>query len=237
VPRRDIFNDIVEPSITLGSKKQYTVSVSVLIHTAMIAAMLIIPLVAVDELPIPPVTAVFVGAPPTPSPPPPPPKKSQPKPAVQQDASVAPVIAPSTIAAEPVDKDPTAETVGLISGTVAGVTDGIVGVIAEPAPPPPPPTPSTPVHIGGDIKPPVKIKEMKLLYPAIALTTRVQGVVIIEATIGPDGTVQAARVLRSIPLLDQAALDAVRQWQYTATLLNGVPVPVIMTVTVNFTLQ
>ena len=46
-----------------------------------------------------------------------------------------------------------------------------------------------------------------------------------------------ARILRSIPLLDQAALDAVRQWEYSPTLLNGVPVPVIMTVTVNFTLQ
>ena len=62
-----------------------------------------------------------------------------------------------------------------------------------------------------------------------------QGVVIIEATIGPNGKVQEAKVLRSIPLLDAAALDAVRQWEFTPTLLNGVPVPVIMTVTVNFT--
>ena len=70
-----------------------------------------------------------------------------------------------------------------------------------------------------------------------ALEQGVQGVVIIEATIGPDGRVKDAKVLRSIPLLDQAALDAVKQWTFTPTLLNGVPVPVIMTVTVNFTLQ
>ena len=75
------------------------------------------------------------------------------------------------------------------------------------------------------------------VYPPIAQSARVQGVVIIEATIGPDGGVQNARVLRSIPLLDQAALDAVKQWVFTPTLLNGVPVPVIMTVTVQFTLQ
>ena len=75
------------------------------------------------------------------------------------------------------------------------------------------------------------------MYPAIAQSARVQGVVIIEATIGPDGAVQDAKVLRSIPLLDAAALDAVKQWEFTPTLLNGVPVPVIMTVTVNFTLQ
>jgi protein TonB len=78
---------------------------------------------------------------------------------------------------------------------------------------------------------------VKPVYPAIAQSARVQGVVIIEATIGPNGNVQEAKVLRSIPLLDAAALDAVRQWQFTPTLLNGVPVPVIMTVTVNFTLQ
>jgi len=59
-------------------------------------------------------------------------------------------------------------------------------------------------------------------------------VVIVEATIGPDGKVIDAKVLRSIPLLDQAALDAVQQWEYTPVLLNGVPVPVVITVTINF---
>jgi periplasmic protein TonB len=93
------------------------------------------------------------------------------------------------------------------------------------------------VRVGGNIKTPTKVKDVRPVYPAIAQSARVQGVVIIEAVIGPDGHVQDAKVLRSIPLLDAAALDAVKQWQYTPTLLNGVPVPVIMTVTVNFTLQ
>jgi protein TonB len=65
----------------------------------------------------------------------------------------------------------------------------------------------------------------------------VAGIVIVEATISPQGKVTNARVLRGVPLLNDAALDAVRQWEYTPTMLNGVPVPVIMTVTVNFTLQ
>ena len=94
-----------------------------------------------------------------------------------------------------------------------------------------------PVRVGGNIRAPQKTRNVKPVYPQIAQSARVQGVVIIEATIGPTGKVQDARVLRSIPLLDQAALDAVRQWEYSPTLLNGVPVPVIMTVTVNFTLQ
>jgi protein TonB len=71
-------------------------------------------------------------------------------------------------------------------------------------------------------------------YPPIARKARVQGIVILEATIGPRGNVTDVKVLRSIPLLDQAAIDAVKQWVYEPTLVNGVPTGVIMTVTVNF---
>ena len=95
----------------------------------------------------------------------------------------------------------------------------------------------TPVRVGGNIKPPTKITDVRPLYPAEALTARVQGVVILEAIIGTDGNIANARVLRSIPMLDAAALSAVSQWQFTPTQLNGQPVPVAMTVTVNFTLQ
>ena len=71
----------------------------------------------------------------------------------------------------------------------------------------------------------------------MARAARVSGVVILETVIGPDGRVTDVKILRSVPLLDDAALEAVRQWEYTPTLLNGVPVPVIMTVTVNFQLR
>ena len=91
------------------------------------------------------------------------------------------------------------------------------------------------VRVGGRIRAPNKIKDVKPVYPAIAQAAHVTGVVMIEATIGPDGKVIDANVVRSIPMLDQAALDAVRQWEYVPTLLNGVPVPVLMTVTINFT--
>ena len=150
--------------------------------------------------------------------------------------AAAPVEAPKEIKAETGIEQGVKNVVGGVEGgVVGGVTGGIVGGLAE-APPPPPPPPA-PVRVGGNIKQPTKVKDVKPVYPAIAQSARVQGVVIIEATIGPNGAVQEAKVLRSIPLLDAAALDAVRQWQFTPTLLNGVPVPVIMTVTVNFTLQ
>lgn len=93
-----------------------------------------------------------------------------------------------------------------------------------------------PVRVGGSIKAPTQTSKVQPVYPAEALAARVQGIVILEAIIGVDGSVTDTKVLRSVPLLDQAAMNAVRQWRYTPTLLNGVAVPVIMTVTVTFNL-
>ncbi len=101
----------------------------------------------------------------------------------------------------------------------------------------PPSWPSDAIRVGGNVRPPTKTVDVKAVYPPSAIEARVQGVVICEVLIGSDGKVADAFVLRSIPLLDQAALDAVRQWEFVPTLLNGHPVPVAMTVTVNFTLE
>ena len=92
-------------------------------------------------------------------------------------------------------------------------------------------------RIGGVLQPPKKTMDVVPQYPAVAQAAKVQGVVIIEVRIDERGNVSETRVLRSIPLLDAAALDAVKQWKYAPTLMNGVPVPVIMTLTVNFTLR
>jgi TonB family protein len=90
------------------------------------------------------------------------------------------------------------------------------------------------VRVGGAIPNPTKTKNVLPVYPAVAKSARVGGTVLVEATIGPDGKVADARVLRSVPLLDQAALDAVRQWEYAPTRVRGVAVPVIITVAINF---
>jgi TonB family protein len=94
-----------------------------------------------------------------------------------------------------------------------------------------------PIRVGGSVRQPTKTHDAKPTYPAQAQMDHVQGVVIIEATIDPSGSVANARILRSIPALDEAALSAVSRWRFTPTLINGAPVAVIMTVTVNFTLQ
>lgn len=93
------------------------------------------------------------------------------------------------------------------------------------------------IRIGGAVQPPRKIKDVLPVYPAIAQEARVQGVVMLEVKIDENGNVSDTRVLRSVALLDQAAIDAVKQWQYTPTLLNNVAVPIVMTVTVNFSLR
>ncbi len=144
---------------------------------------------------------------------------------------------------------------GFVAGTSGGRVGGTPGGIV-PAPPPPPlpppgtappapPPPPAPVpaelqnaiRVGGQISQPRKVKHVAPEYPPIAQSASVQGVVIIEAIIDREGHVGYSRILRSIPLLDQAALDAVNQWEFTPTNLNGSPVPVIMTVTVQFSLQ
>jgi periplasmic protein TonB len=93
---------------------------------------------------------------------------------------------------------------------------------------------STAVRVGGAVRNPTKTKNVSPEYPAIAKSARVGGTVQVEATIGPDGKVSDARVVKSIPLLDQAALDAVKQWEYKPTMVKGVAVPVIITVAINF---
>ena len=108
---------------------------------------------------------------------------------------------------------------------------GTGGIVSTPGPPPPP---DGPVRVGSNIRTPRRIVDAAPVMPEVARQAGVTGVVILEIVIAPDGNVRDARILRSIPLLDKAAIDTVRQWRYEPTLLNGAPVPVIVTVTVNF---
>ena len=91
--------------------------------------------------------------------------------------------------------------------------------------------------VGGDIRPPVKIHHVAPVYPRVALEAHLHGLVILQAVIAENGDVDEVKVLRGHPLFNQAAVDAVRQWRFTPTLLNSKPVPVVMTVTVAFSLD
>ena len=98
------------------------------------------------------------------------------------------------------------------------------------------PAPADLVRVGGKVTAPRKRHHVNPTYPPLAAQSRVQGTVELEATIDENGNVVNLRVLRSIPLLDGAALEAVRQWKYEPTLLNGSPVPILMSVSVKFEL-
>jgi TonB family protein len=99
------------------------------------------------------------------------------------------------------------------------------------------PSSSGPLRLGSTFAPPRKIKDVKPVYPQVALSAEARGTVIIEVTVGTDGKVRDAKVIHSVPQLDQAALEAVRQWEYEPTRLNGALVALIMTVVVNFAIQ
>jgi protein TonB len=235
---RDIFGEVVDPTPSLGSRSRYAVPLSMAAHAAVAAAVIIVPLMATDGMPDP---RAVIGAFTAPAalPAAPPPAHSASTPTASSSSQAAPSDAPDSINTEP---ETTIAAIADLSGVPGGLPDGVPGglgtvpdVPALPTPPPPPVT--RPVPVGGRIKVPAKMLHVPPVYPAIAQQARVEGVVIIEAIIGTDGRVKEARVLKSKPLLDDAALAAVRQWIFSPTTLNGVPVPVIMTVTVNFTLR
>lgn len=152
-------------------------------------------------------------------------------------ADAAPLQAPDAVRPES-GADVIAEPPSSLDGVVIGDSAALIPAEAPPPPPTPPPaTSGAPMRVGGAVRPPQKIHDVPPVYPPIAQSARVGGVVILEAVIAEDGSVRDVHVLRSIPLLDQAAIDAVRQWRFTPTLLNGQPVPIVMTVTVRFDLR
>jgi protein TonB len=217
-----------------------------LMHGAGVAALVVVPLLVVDTLPGDggSVRAFFVepmAVPPPPPPPPPAPPRAAaaPKlaarPAVQPAGFLAPIEVPREI--EPEESLQLGIEGGVAGGVEGGVPGGVVGGVVGGLPEAPAPPPVKPVHVGGDIRAPRKIVDVAAVYPPVAVKAQLEGVVILEATIGANGHVQDTKVLRGVPLLEDAAVEAVRQWVYTPTLLNGVPTPVIMTVTVTFRLQ
>jgi protein TonB len=122
----------------------------------------------------------------------------------------------------------------------AGLPDGVGTSVAVDLPEQPAPravTPPAPLRVGQGVREPRKIADATPVYPALALSVKVEGAVILEAVINERGGVERLRVLKSVPLLDAAAIEAVSRWRYTPTLLNGTPVSVLMTITINFMLK
>jgi protein TonB len=118
---------------------------------------------------------------------------------------------------------------GLPGGVPGGVSGGTAALSV--------PAEEGPLHAGRDVKAPQKVKDVRPNFPPAAMAARVRGTVVVEATIGPDGRVQSTKLLQSIPVLDEAALDAIRQWEYVPTFVSGKAVAVVVTVTIQFALH
>ena len=230
----------------LGSRA-WMFPLSVAVHAAIVSALVILPLLGRGDLPRFEVkTHAFLAVPAPPSPPPPPSRKAagaragrikavRIKTAVDSGKLIAPVRIPDEITEEPI---PDAGFEGGIEGGVdggipGGALDAVLGpvlnVVLGPV--------EAPVRAIGDVKPPKLLKQVDPIYPEIARRARIEGIVIIEAETDICGRVRGLRLLRSIPLLDQAALDAVGRWVYEPLIIAGRPRGVVFTVTVRFTLR
>ena len=236
---------LTEPEKHAG-RTSTTLIISMLLHTVLIVAILILPLLFYDALPSQEALKAFFVAPlevaPPPPPPPPPPAGARAvvraAPRIQTQAQqgfVAPIEVPNEI--KPEEGLDLGVEGGVAGGVEGGVPGGVVGGVVGGLPSEAPPPPARVVRIGGQIAQPKLIRQVKPVYPDLAVQSRVSALVILEAEVDTRGHVKTVKVLRGHPLFDEAAMEAVKQWRYQPLLLNGEPTGFILTVTVNFNLQ
>jgi len=229
------------------TNKSWTVIVSGIVQATFLAVLILIPLIYTEALPKASLATLLV-APPPPPPPPPPPAATQivkVKPQVHlMDAGklVAPKAIPKEvkIIKEEAEQPDAMGAIGGVPGGVpggqmGGVIGGVIGGVGG-APPPPKPAQQR-IRQGGAVQAAMLVNRVQPQYPPLARQTRISGTVRLHAIISKDGSVQQLEVLSGHPLLVQAALDAVRQWKYRPTTLNGEPVEVDTTIDVIFSLN
>ncbi len=241
------------------TNRAWTVMASFFLQILFIGVAVLIPLIYYDALPRTQLTS-FLTAPPPPPPPPPPPAAVAPVKVVrviprQFDAGrlMAPKAIPKTITEiREEELPPVSAGAGVVGGvpggvpggTPGGVIGGIIGSVPTAAPPPPPPPVKQEVkqvvqriRVGGNVQQAKLVRQIKPQYPPLAKQARIQGVVKFTAIIAKDGTISNLQLVQGHPLLVPAAQEAVKQWIYHPTLLNGEPVEVITQIDVNFTLS
>ena len=216
--------------------RTWTLALSVFAHAAVVVAIFVAPIFATADLPDPrrPLTFEAITPIDVPTIPVAPRPQSAPPATVTQSIPVTEPreLLPETPSPAP---DPPPD---LVAPGGNGVPTGVFAPVGDPVvAPPTTPARKDPVPVGGVIRAPTRVVYIQPVYPPLALASRKEGTVILQAVIDESGVVREVKVLRSIPLLDEAAVQAVSQWKFTPTQLNGTPVPVVMTVTVSFALQ
>jgi protein TonB len=243
-----MFEEMVVSSQTnKKTNKPMTVLISTVIQLSLVGILILIPLIYTEALPKAMLSTMLVAPPPPPPPPPPPVAQVvKVKPQVhlmQNNQLVAPKVIPKELKQIKEEAEPDPNMMGMSGGVPGGVAGGSMGGVlggviggAGGGPPPPKPTQSR-IKQGGAVTAASLINRVQPVYPPLARQTRVSGTVRLHAIISKDGSVQQLEVLQGHPLLVQAALDAVRQWRYRPTLLNGEPVEVDTTIDVIFSLN
>jgi periplasmic protein TonB len=237
-----MFDDLLESTNQKKkTNKGWSVILSGLVQTIILGILVLIPLIYTEALPKAMLSTLLI-APPPPPPPPPPPQvvKTVIKPVARlitagklvQPRAIPKEVAIFKEAALPPDITPAGGMTGGVFGGIPG--QGIIGGAALP----PPPKAAAPARIkqGGNVTAASILSQTRPVYPALARQARIQGSVVLHAIIDKDGKVAQLEVVSGHPLLVQAALDAVKQWRYKPTLLNGDPVEVDTTITVTFTM-
>jgi protein TonB len=248
-----MFDELVEcsPSGKKNTNKKWTMLISFAIQALIVIVLILIPLIYTQALPKT-LMSSFLIAPPPPAAPPPPPA-AQPvvkvvKPTVrlmQNNTLMAPREIPKQVniikeEAAPPDMGGVSGGVvgGVPGGQTGGVLGGLIGGSSTAAPPPPPPKAVVPSKIvqGGNVMAAKRIDHVEPSYPPLARQAHISGTVRLHAIISKDGRVTELQVISGHPLLVQAAMDAVRQFRYSPTLLNNEPVDVDTTIDVIFNL-
>ncbi len=231
------------------TNKPWTVFISMVLQVLLLAVLILIPLIYTEALPKTLMSSILL-APPPPPPPPPPPAPVQVvhvKPTahlMEAGKLVAPKAIPKDIKIikeEEAPPDVGAGMVGGVPGGVAGgsmggVIGGVIGGASSTAAPPPPKVTPKRITVGGNVQAAHLVNRVQPTYPPLARQTRISGTVKLHAIIGKNGAVEQLQVVSGHPLLVQSALDAVRQWRYQPTLLNGEPVEVDTEIDVIFSL-
>lgn len=234
-----MFDKLVVSGDQEGTHKPWAVTVSALIQAVILGVLILIPLLYTEALPKNMLNTFLVA--PAPPPPPPPPQPvvkvvQQPK-VINLQKMVAPTVIPKNVAVVK-DEAPViyTNTNEGVSGGTGNVLGGLIG--SGPAgPPPPPPTTPQRIRVGGNVEAASLLNKVSPEYPPIAKTAHVSGTVILHAIIGKDGGIRELQYVSGPPLLMKSALDAVKQWRYKPTMLNGEAVEVDTTIDVVFSLS
>ena len=218
--------------------KSWTVALSAIVQSIILGILILIPLIYTEALPKGMLNTFLVApAPPPPPPPPAAPVKAVRAPrVVQLNKMVAPTVIPKNVAIVK-DEAPVIYTNGggVDGGTGNGILNGIIGSGGSGPPPPPTKAPSR-IRVGGNGQAASLVNKVTPQYPPIAKTAHVSGTVVLHAIIAKDGSIQELQYISGPPLLMKSAMDAVREWRYKPTMLNGDPVEVDTTISVVFSL-